>query len=290
MPPAGPRKLEGDTGGAHGPALCQARRSGRPASLIAALSGGGAMAAGQTACRMCGRSFEPYGRARRSYCKQCSDRADRAIAQTPVVRCKECGKEFAAPSRRHHYCSTACRDELARRRNRENRRKYMADPERRALALARSRLHGAADRARKRGGGRMHAGSGEARGAGRPTRTAAESDQITCGLCGRTFAPYGHGSSPVHCKRCRARADREIARVLRVDCKACGGKFSTKNRLARYCSPECRAAGRTVRDREYMRTYVKDPEKRIVRLARRRALYAASRRSDGEGGAPRRRA
>ena len=235
----------------------------------------------QAACRLCGRSFEPYGRANHSHCKQCTAKADRAIAQEPVVQCKECGKEFAAPSRKYHYCSTACRDEFARRRNLANRRRYMADPERRAIALARSRMYGAASRARK-GGGSMRGKSGTVR----PARAADASDKIACALCGRTFARYA-GSRTVHCKRCRARADREIAKVLRVDCKTCGSKFSATNRLVRYCSDECRSAGRTIRSREYMRAYVADPEKSAVRLARRRAMYAARRRG-GKGDWPQR--
>ena len=245
------------------------------------------MASGrQTACGLCGRAFEQYGGSggRRAYCKECAARADKAVSSAPVVQCKECGKKFTAPSRRHHYCSTACRDEFARRRNRDNSRKYMADPERRAMALARSRLYGAASRARNRGG-RRKPGMG---GTKRPTRAADASKRFACGLCGRTFAPYGHGSRPSYCKRCRDRADREIARVLRVDCKACGGKFSTTNRLVRYCSDACRTAGRTVRDREYIRAYLADPEKRAVRLARRRALHAAGGRSNVKGGGPRR--
>ena len=75
---------------------------------------------------------------------------------------------------------------------------------------------------------------------GRPPRGAMR-ESIVCRVCGRGFAPYGNRITS-YCKRCRARADREISRVLRVRCKECRKAFSTPNRAVRYCSDECRKA------------------------------------------------
>lgn len=66
-------------------------------------------------------------------------------------------------------------------------------------------------------------------------------EPITCRLCSRSFAPYS-GTRPVYCKRCAAKADRAIVKVLRVKCRECGKAFSTRNRAVRYCSPPCRDA------------------------------------------------
>ena len=235
------------------------------------------MAAGQTACRQCGRSFEPYGRARRSYCKQCSDRADRAIAQATVVQCKECGKRFSTPSRSFRYCSDACRTEAVRRGRREYQRRSMADPKKRAVILARMRALTPARTARE-GGGRPAPSQAKA-----PPRAGRNAGPSTCGLCGRTFAPYGRARH-AYCKRCTARADRDLARTLRVRCKACGKRFSTTSRNVRYCSNECRAEGARHNRRESRRRRMADPEKRAVALAYVRAWQAA-RKARGRGGA-----
>ena len=66
---------------------------------------------------------------------------------------------------------------------------------------------------------------------------------FVCRLCGRNFAPYA-ATRQVYCKRCRARAEREANKVLRVRCKECGKTFSTTSRAVRYCSEECRRAVR----------------------------------------------
>ena len=137
-------------------------RTIRPPALWPHCRMRGAMASGRAACGQCGRTFGRYGGRRRACCGECAAKADMAIGLAPAVRRRECGRESAAPSRRCHCRSTACRDELAGRRNSENRRKCMADPERRAMALARPRLYGAAGRAGK--GGR---GAGCGRGAAR---------------------------------------------------------------------------------------------------------------------------
>ena len=224
--------------------------------------------AGSAACRQCGRSFEPYGGHYRVYCKECTAKADKAIAKETAVQCKECGKEFAAPSRSFHFCSDACRAEGARRYHREYRRKYMADPAKRATAMAYIRASAAARRARKRGG--------------RPPQKQAlprvdpNAEPTVCRLCGRTFAQYGRGVH-AYCKRCTAKADREIARTVHAKCRECGKRFTAATRNARYCSDKCRADGAQRGRRESIRRVEADPEKRS-RLAAQSRSYRAARR------------
>ena len=77
----------------------------------------------------------------------------------------------------------------------------------------------------------------------RPRRAAMEKRYV-CRLCGRNFAPFA-GTRQVYCKRCRARAEREANRVLRVRCRECRKAFATPSRAVRYCSDECRKAARS---------------------------------------------
>ena len=85
-------------------------------------------------CRLCGITFEVYGSAAHSYCRQCTAKTDMEIARKRRMECKECGKVFVT-SRIAKYCSDACR--AAGRRKSE--RKRMADPEKRAMAGAYTR-------------------------------------------------------------------------------------------------------------------------------------------------------
>ena len=202
------------------------------------------------------------------------------------VDCKECGKAFSTSSRSARYCSDGCRAEAGRRYSREYMRKYMSDPDKRAMMLARTRAAAANRRAKEGKEGRRQRRLREkerqrrlaAAGGGteRPPRAEA-SKPTSCGLCGRSFEPYGRAHH-AYCKRCTAKADKEIARVLRINCKECGKAFSTSNRAVRYCSAECRAEGRRTQDRRHMHESAADPEKHAIRLARTRA-WAASRRA-----------
>ena len=226
------------------------------------------------ACKMCGSGFAQYGSGRRAFCRECTARADREIAARPAVKCRECGSEFSAPSRSFRYCSDACRTEFVRRYNREYQRRYLADPEKRAVALARTRASAAA-RAARRGGGRP-----PQRQPQRPMRADPNAEPSVCGLCGSGFAPYGH-THHAYCKKCTARADREIARTLRADCKACGRAFSATNRNVRYCSAACRADGVRRSHLESRRRIESDPEKSALAAAQRRACSAARRGDAG---------
>ena len=245
---------------------------------------------GQVACRLCGRSFELRGRASAIFCKGCNDKADREVGRVATVQCGECGKEFTTRTRCTKYCSDACRIEARRRHGRENMRRYMSDPEKRAVAIARQRAQFAARRgaAREDARGQSQQGAGIRRAAPRPSRAAPPS-RATCKLCGRGFEQYGRSRRRSYCKHCAAKADREMARTLRVDCKECGRKFSTRNRSARYCSPACRADGSRRLDRESGRKRLADPRKHVLVRARSRALLAANKdqkagRTGGRGG------
>ena len=232
--------------------------------------------AGTAACRLCGRSFEQHGKGRRAYCERCTAKADRAVARENNTECKECGKRFSRTSRFRAYCSDKCRTEGGRRRIREYMRGYMADPEKRAMCLARIRMSAAKRKARE--GGRPAAGGRRKGGtaAGRPPSRPVNAKRGTCGVCGRSFAPYG-SAKRAHCQQCAARFDREISRVLRAKCKECGKEFSTKSRNVRYCSDKCRASGSYRGIRESVRSRAADPELRAIRAARGRASNVAYR-------------
>ena len=188
-------------------------------------------------------------------------------------KCKACGKAFHTKTRSIRYCSEACRTEARRRLNLEYNHRYMADPAKRAIVLARTRAAAAARRARMRGGRPPPPPP--------PLRGMKKGKPTTCGLCGRTFAPTGRGRRAAYCKRCTAKADREIRREMTVHCKACGKAFATASRSVRYCSDECSAEGRRMNDRESMRRRSADPERRAARAARIRARNAAYRSRNG---------
>ena len=227
-----------------------------------------------TACGLCGSDIGPHGRGNRpAYCKRCIAKADREIARMPRVDCRECGKTFSTRTRTVHYCSDACRTVAARRARVEGQRRYNADPEKLALARARGRLAAAARRAKARGDKQPPRANRDVKSL-KPNPKSAE--PYACALCGRDFVPYG-GARPIHCKRCSARMNREMARVMAVDCKECGKKFSTSNRTVRYCSKACSAAGQRRSSNASARRNRADPEKHAVFLARQRARTAARR-------------
>ena len=244
----------------------------------------GAMAKMLT-CRTCGRGFERYLRTgRNSYCRHCAAKADKEIARILRVDCKECGKPFPTKSRVVRYCSDECRSAAARRANAESQRRYTADPEKRAIKLARARAAGAARRARDRGERpRPPPPPRAGRGAGMPRRSAEAAGRCACALCGRRFEPYGDGSRPVHCKRCAAKADREVARMLSVDCRECGKEFSTPSRVVKYCSKECSAASQSRSRRESARRRMANPNARALAAAYQRARDAARRGGEKSG-------
>ena len=225
-----------------------------------------AMSGHAATCKLCGTGFAPYSRGVHAYCKRCTTRADREAERALHVDCKECGKRFDAPSRRVRYCSDACRVDGTRRRNRVHQRRYMADPEKRAVAIARARAYSAASASRRRGGRPPQPQA--------PSRADPNAEPSVCRLCGRAFAQYGRGIH-AYCKRCTAKADREAGRTLRMKCSVCGSKFSTAARSAKYCSDECRADAKLRGYLERYRRFKADPKRRAMAAARERARHAA---------------
>ena len=228
------------------------------------------------ACKLCGRNFKLHGGGHVSYCNRCMERAGGKLHRVLSLKCAVCGKGFSASTSLARYCSDGCRTEGRRRSDRECYRRRMADPETRALVRARSRLAVAAVAARKRGGRRRNA---DRAAAGRRPRGAAGA-AVDCELCGRSFVPYGRASR-VYCKRCEAKVERELSRVLRVKCKECGRTFSTKDRIVRYCSDECSAAGVRRGRLESVNRRMVDPQRRAVAAARTRAWNAAQKDKAG---------
>ena len=237
-----------------------------------------------TACRLCGRGIEPRGRGggRRAYCKGCTAKADKKVSQAPRMDCRECGKPFSARTRAFHYCSDACRSAAARRANAENQRRYRANPQNRARMLSLARAS-TARRAAERGEQPPPRASRDVESQ-RPNAKSAE--PYPCALCGRKFEPYG-GRRPAYCKRCRAKVDKEIGKKRTLNCKECGKEFSTLNRIVRYCSRECNAAGRSRISNKSSRRRLEDPETRALAAARSRARYAVHKGGKmGRGGRP----
>lgn len=233
---------------------------------------------GRTAaiCGLCGTAFKPYGGKRHSYCKRCTARTDKKIGAAKKAECGECGKRFAARSRAARYCSDQCRAAVKARHTREYYRASMADPEKRAIKMAHTRVAVAAYRARKRGMERTADGG---TGMDRQGAWPAPDTLSECALCGRRFRPHW-GRIQVHCKRCMERAEREIRRKRAVKCGECGKAFSTSNRAVRYCSRACREDSGRRRDRENRRRKMANPERRAMAAAYQRAADAA--RRDGK--------
>ena len=112
-------------------------------------------------CRICGKAFRTPTR----IVKYCSDacrkkgymrhakpgrRPGRARAAT--AKCRVCGKAFAAdlPGTPRVYCSDACRAEGRRTWIREYMRRYLADPEKRAIHAVRNAEAAARRRSEKK--------------------------------------------------------------------------------------------------------------------------------------------
>lgn len=222
-------------------------------------------------CKLCGRDFAPYSRSYHVYCRRCRAKSDRRLGRTMIVKCRVCGGGFSTAHPLACYCSDKCRAEARRRADREYHRRYSSDPKKRALVLARGRATAAAHADRERGGRRRPAG----RAAGRLSRNQ-EASTAVCEMCGRSFAQYG-GTIRVHCRRCTAKADRDIGRVLRANCKECGRAFSATSRTIRYCSKACSSEGSRRSRTASRRRTMADPERRAVAAARTRAWNAAQR-------------
>ena len=239
---------------------------------------------GTAACILCGASLEPHGGGRRVYCERCTAKADRDVASAIDAECKECGKAFSTKNRLVRYCSDKCRFEGKRRLKREYRSRYLADPEKHAMYLARMRA--ASARRRRAMAGKRPAGGGggrrkDAHAAARQPRRPSTAKPRACKVCGRSFV--ARGTSPrIHCKQCVAKFAGEVSRVLKVKCKECGKEFSTKNRAVRYCSSKCSAEVIRRRLREYARRSMADPEQRAILSARGRARKAAKAGKRGE--------
>ena len=237
--------------------------------------------AGSTACGLCGRTFAPYGSTRHSYCKACTARFDREAAKPHRIDCKECGKKFTARMRTVRYCSDECRVDGKRRFLREYMRRYLADPGNHGRMLARVRAAKSARMAREGRGGRQgqrRRRQGPQPRAGRSAAGKAKSR--TCGLCGSTFAPYG-GARHTYCKRCTARADREVSKARRNDCKECGKAFTAVPHSVLYCSDKCRASGKRRMALERRSRVAADPERHAALLARQRVWHAAHKDEGG---------
>ena len=109
----------------------------------------------------------------------------------------------------------------------------------------------------------------------------------TCRVCGRDFAPHRRAGLHAYCKRCTAKADKEIARRISVDCKECGKTFPTKTRSVRNCSAKCRADTLRRAARERYHRDMADPEKHTLATARSRARYTARKGGKKGRGGPR---
>lgn len=119
-------------------------------------------------CRECGNAFSTRSRAV-FYCSapcrnavqtrpRTSPKGGRPARPSPrdPAKCRTCGNKFTPdwkPGGFRVYCSGACRDKDKRRVYRENMRRYLADPEKRALQVARTRAY-AARRREQAGKGR----------------------------------------------------------------------------------------------------------------------------------------
>ena len=168
-------------------------------------------------CGECGKKFQTPSR-NVQYCSTaCSNDAGRrraraytrerggtasAPAPAPAAgKCRACGKRMPAsksgPPRA--YCSPACRAEGARAHQREYKRRYLADPERRSLHAARMR----ASYVRR--------------------RAATAKDRIAeCRECGKAFRPYS--MAVAYCSNpCRKKARARLAAAWERAYRSRGG-------------------------------------------------------------------
>ena len=189
---------------------------------------------GSTACRLCGRGFEPRRTGSQHYCEPCTDRALEETSQPRRIECRECGGAFLAPHPSARYCSDACRKKgYARHKN--------------SIPPRLPRARGKADKCRACG-----------RAFSPPTRSVR--------YCSDPCRKEGYARH--HHTRWQPRPARD---AKTIDCRACGRPFSTDGGPGKprvYCSEACRVEGMRAYGREYMRRYLADPEKRAVQAAR----------------------
>ena len=115
----------------------------------------------RTKCKECGKAISTTKRTVRYCSDACRDASYARLRNAPrssqkpppssshgPVKCRACGKKFTPerkPGTLRVYCSDECRTANKRRMYREYMRKYLSDPEKHALQIARSRA-GAARR------------------------------------------------------------------------------------------------------------------------------------------------
>ena len=119
---------------------------------------------GTAKCRECGKKFATPSRVVRYCSDPCRKKgyarhhATTLLPLRPKVRtvkCRVCGAAFATnrgPGQPQVYCSAACRVEGGRAKKRNYMRRYLEDPEKRAIHAARLRASAAKRKAGKKGG------------------------------------------------------------------------------------------------------------------------------------------
>lgn len=112
-------------------------------------------------CKECGKPFKTASRAVKYCSEPCQKRRHRRITdskkrsystRTRTVKCKICGKPFKTGRGHGHrrvYCSNECHAAGQKISNRECQRRYLADPEKRAIHRARTDAAGARRRAER---------------------------------------------------------------------------------------------------------------------------------------------
>ena len=207
------------------------------------------MAGNAIACRLCGRDFVPRRGGPLLYCAPCMARVAKETASAKRVECKKCGKAFSTHNLAVRYCSDACRKGGRARRPGARGRTV----EERAGATAKCRM------------------------CGKKFPSPSRVVRYCSDACRKEgYARYGH-------TKWQPRPPRSVT----ARCRACGKGFATDmgpGKLRAYCSDPCRIEGERARNREYMRRYFADPEKRAVQAVRVRASAAKRRAARKRGG------
>ena len=126
----------------------------------------------------------------------------------------------------------------------------------------------------------------------RAAKEATKTMSIRCKECRRPFKTTHRSvrycSDPCRMagyERVRSDARRRPRRLLSgtVNCRICGKKFKIgighgKRRV--FCSDECRAEGKKIRNREDMRKYLSDPKRRAIQRARTNMAVTRQRARD----------
>ena len=132
----------------------------------------------------------------------------------------------------------------------------------------------------------------------RAAKKAAKKHRLRCKECGKSFTSASlavrYCSDPCRKNGYRTSTDlvnnRHPAHGEIVACRVCGKAFKAergRGKLRVHCSEKCRAEGRRIRNREDMRKYLADPERRAVQRARMNAIVIRRRaEKKGRGGQP----